>query len=630
MRLLTLKIESFKGIQSREIDPKGGNITICGENGTGKTTIVDAYYWLMSGKDSTLTDNPNVIPIGSTECMPTVTATFDMDGKTVTIRKVQRYKNKDGKESTTNQYIVNDVPMTERDFKAKLEEYGIDDRFLVMSHPDYLLKDTSKKGREYVRNKILFPMAQTLANKEIADKVQLPELSEKLDAYTVEEIEAMNRATLKRINDEIGKDNVIANARIDELSKELVEVDKDKAVKELEDAQEALEEAKREAKRNLDAIEESKVRILRLEMDRNALVASQNDEIGKKKRDLEESVFEIEKLLIKANNEAVNVKTEIEVKQETIKTCETRIKRLEEQIASAEKIAKEKADKVGDTCPVCGQKLPADKVEEIKNHALAMVQTDIGEYTVEKYEMEAVIDKTKQEIAELFAKRDEIAKRLKDHEKKIKAIRKEIDSIKIPDVKESQEYIQLTRQIEDIEHDIATLATEKGEDAEYKAHDRILDAELVVKKVENNDRIKAKIADIRSDIRQAEINRANAEKMLYQIECLNKAKNELLEESVNKHFGLVKWKLFRTLKNGNVEDACIPMIDGYEIGTANHGLSVLAKLDIVNGLSRFYGKDYPVFIDNAESLSDCTESRIDIGNQLITMKVTESKELEVM
>ena len=106
---------------------------------------------------------------------------------------------------------------------------------------------------------------------------------------------------------------------------------------------------------------------------------------------------------------------------------------------------------------------------------------------------------------------------------------------------------------------------------------------------------------------------------------LNKAKNEMLEKSVNKHFRLVKWKLFKTLKNGNYEDACIPIIDNFELGTStNKGREILAKLDIISGLSKFYGKNYPILLDNAESLSSVTVDRIDIDNQLIMFNVAEN------
>ena len=357
MQIKRLRISNFKGVSEKEITMKEKTV-ISGANGTGKTTIADAWYWLMSGKDSTLTDNPNIIPIGVTEANPTVEAVLDIDGKEVTVRKVQKYKNKDGKESTTNQYLVNEVPMTERDFKAKLEEYGIDDKFLVLSHPDYLLRDNSKKGREYVRNQILFPMAKKYTDADIAEKAECAELRAKLADYSVQEIEAMNKATLKRINDEIGKDNVIANARIDELTKMKVSVDAKTLTAKVEAASANLDAFYDREKSVKEQINTLKDEILRLQMDRNAFVTAQNGETDKKRREVDKTLIEKEKLQNQANNEAERLRSIISVKQETVASTEQRVEYLKKK---KEEAKAKKFDKKMTTCPTCGQEYPADR-----------------------------------------------------------------------------------------------------------------------------------------------------------------------------------------------------------------------------------------------------------------------------
>ena len=52
IKLKKLILENFKGIKELKID--FSNVTnIFGDNGVGKTTIFDAFTWLMFGKDST-------------------------------------------------------------------------------------------------------------------------------------------------------------------------------------------------------------------------------------------------------------------------------------------------------------------------------------------------------------------------------------------------------------------------------------------------------------------------------------------------------------------------------------------------------------------------------------------------
>ena len=95
--------------------------------------------------------------------------------------------------------------------------------------------------------------------------------------------------------------------------------------------------------------------------------------------------------------------------------------------------------------------------------------------------------------------------------------------------------------------------------------------------------------------------------------------------------GVVKWKLFKTLKNGNIEDACTPIVDGYEFGTStNKGREILAKIDIINSLSTYYDQIFPVFLDNAENLSAQTEARLNLVGQLVEFKVTDTERLNYL
>lgn len=115
------------------------------------------------------------------------------------------------------------------------------------------------------------------------------------------------------------------------------------------------------------------------------------------------------------------------------------------------------------------------------------------------------------------------------------------------------------------------------------------------------------------------------------LDLVSKRKNELLTDQVNSHFKLVKFRLFDYLKNGNVVDDCEPTIDGKSLKDHSNGaLRVLAKLDIVDGLQRFYGQNYPVFAEDFSLVTDNTECRIDMDCQLIKLVAEKGvKELKI-
>ena len=629
MKIKKLKITNFKGVSDQEISFADKTV-ISGENATGKTTIADAWFWLMTGRDSNLVDNPMVIPVGSTEANPMVEAELDIDSKPVTVRKIQTYKAKDGKESTTNQYLVNEVPMTERDFKAKLEEYGIDtEKFLVFSHPDYLLKDTSKKNREFIRNKILFPMSESKTDKELATKAKLKDLSAMLDNYTLQEIEAMQKATLTKIDKEIGKDNKIANVRIDELLRGKANLNEKEITSRFNDINLKIEQTELATKAFVEKQAEIKTEIMQKKFDLNAISTDLKAEAIKMQNELETMLVDARNELSQTERRKADIESMIEACKKAINDNANRAETLTKQ---NEQISASVFDESDLTCPMCGQTYPKNKVDEMrqrfkddKERRLKDIFDEIEELAVNSGERSAEYDGLKDELDEVIKYENEANGRVAD-------LIENIQNIVIPDAKDTDEYRQLSKEITKLEKSI-----EKIEEAVVKGKEevRVFEGEKNelagrVRLIERDKQTDERITEIRNDIKQAEINRANAEKILYQIDELNKVKNSSLEKSINKHFRLVKWRLFKTLKNGNYEDDCTPIIDDYELWKAtNKGREILAKLDIIDGLSRYYEQNYPVFLDNAESLSDITEDRINMNNQLVMFKVTEDKTLKI-
>ncbi len=52
MRLTRLTLRNFKGISEFILDAQGENVTVYCDNAAGKTTLFDAFTWLLFDKDS--------------------------------------------------------------------------------------------------------------------------------------------------------------------------------------------------------------------------------------------------------------------------------------------------------------------------------------------------------------------------------------------------------------------------------------------------------------------------------------------------------------------------------------------------------------------------------------------------
>ena len=639
-KIKSLHLENFKGVKSSTYQFDGKNASAIGQNGAGKTTIFTAYMWLMADKDSDLKSNPNIRPLDTEECTPRVEVVFDIDGKEVTTAKIQKCtikKSKSGGTETislSNSYEVNGVEYGERDFKKKMSEYGFDfDLFLPLSHPDVF---TSQKSSDM--RKILFGMASEKTDKEIAEMTDGAEdVAEMLANYTAEEVKAMQNATLRKIREEYGKDGEILRAKIEGMEQSKTDID----VAELELQKNALNEQISENKAKQEDIskefeEQQKASdgILKLKFELNDLQRKANEDLEKKCREITRKSDD----LITKKNDLVYSINDMKKDWSTLSDrLKTKQESLEKARAEYEKSISLEFDENSLICQYCGQDFPADEQERIK----ANFESN------KTKEIEAIKERgnsLNEEVKQIKFKMGDLEKLIKEKQEKYFSVEKELKELlkeeeKLPDsidISDRPEVQEIQRQIAEKE-----AAMNKGNSAEeirqqLKAEGEDLQSQLTeVEKqlalAQKNVEIDEQIVSLRKKQGEFEQNKANAEKILYQLDLVSKRKNELLTDQVNSHFKLVKFRLFDYLKNGNVVDDCEPMIDGKSLKDHSNGaLRVLAKLDIVDGLQRFYGKHYPVFAEDFSLVTENTECRIDMDCQLIKLVAEKGvKELRI-
>lgn len=126
----------------------------------------------------------------------------------------------------------------------------------------------------------------------------------------------------------------------------------------------------------------------------------------------------------------------------------------------------------------------------------------------------------------------------------------------------------------------------------------------------------------------------DAQTIIDLLDDLDKAKNEVLTNEINKHFNLVKWQLFEFAKNGGYKSTCIPTIDGKSILTtmSNKGNRIIGRIDICNSIQQISNVACPMWLDDAESLDSANQQKaVDmVDGQIIMLAVNDNEELEVM
>ena len=296
----------------------------------------------------------------------------------------------------------------------------------------------------------------------------------------------------------------------------------------------------------------------------------------------------------------------------------------------------EKIDEDKYICPTCHRELPEEEkenilsnFEEMKKQRLEFIVAEGEKASQAVKDKKKYIEDSKKEAEEYERKQEELLKRIEEFEKQLSELPESIDISDRPEVQE------INRQIAEKE-----AAMKKGNNAEeirqqLKAEGEDLQSQLIeVEKqlalAQKNIEIDEQIADLRKKQGEYEQNKANAERLLHQLDLVSQKKNTLLQDDINSHFKLVDFKLFDYLKNGEYKEVCIPTYKGKDMGiSTNTGLEILMKLDVIRGLQSFYNMYLPVFVDGAECLSESTMEQIKMDCQLILLKVTEDKELKV-
>lgn len=678
MILKSLHIENFKGVKDKTYE-FGKTTRVSGMNRRGKTTIGAAWYWLMSDKNYELVSNPNIRPDNIEDCIPTVTADVDVDGKEITLSKMQKRKvgkpdaNGVSKVMLINTYAINSVPKTERDFKAYLEELGVEfDKFLVCSHPNVFTKDLNQKKKQDEMRKNLFAMSSAKTDLEIAQmNKETADVAKLLESYKFEEIEAMNNASKRKAVEQL---DAIPNQII---GLEKAKVDVDVAEQELAKADLTRKIADLDSKiaNSGSTIGDLRNREMQLQFDMSGITQIMSREVTDKRRKLDNDISDAGRKVDDLKNQIQIVENQIKLNEKAISDADAERKALGVKY-NAEKAktfdeapyqfdeSKLVFDDSTTVCSLCGQKLPEDEIALIKSDfevrkiaakadAEEKLKADKASFEADKKaELNRLITlgtEKKNLIAELTEKNTELQKSmesLKKQEQETLVQKEELSKqlSQLPEEAEysqNEEYVKLKAEHNEVLAKIEKLESEGADSIvdELKAEksnlqEQLDDVNKIIAQAENNVRIDEQIADMQQKQREYGQAKADAEKILYQLKEVSKRKNELLVEEINQHFGIVRWKLFDFQKNGEYKEVCIPTVLDEETGiykvfgdTTNTGREIEAKIDICNSFQKFFNMYVPIFLDGAESINDEYVPAVDA--QLILLSVSEDKQLKV-
>lgn len=620
MILKRIKLLNFKGAQSREYFFDSHVVDIRGANKTGKTTLLDAFMWVLFGKNSvdqkdfsikTYDSDNNPIPKIPHE----VELTLGMDdGRDMVFRKslVEKWTKKKGvgnEEFTGNetQCFINEVPMQVTEYTKQISAIIDERKFKLVTNP---LHFNSMKWNDQlaILNELI----------DIFD-VNAP-LPDGVGQSNIEATKKVLAAKISKIKSELSQYEI----RIDEVRRGKPETSESldywQSHADISNAEiQKIADNKLSAIEAIDAENQSFIAAygeLTLLRKKSAEITNKINEGRATAERNHASIVEEKRIAASETQSKIEAeRNNYALIMREYKAAESSIEDLDKQI---EAVSNEKLIISDDKYKCYACKRPLDNVVDIETSITS-------NFNVYKSEKIAQLNLTREEYIVKnngrLAKLEEInttGTKLKAvHETQLKALEEVRQGAAMVD---NNKFIE---ELGDVNDKISTFALPEKKEYKSTEEDEAMLRDWKIKLQQEQLEIANHVACDKAEQRVDELMRqetatitelAKMEKDLNMIELYEKARKDILVSKINAQFEYVRFKLFEKLVNGGDEPTCVCLLGGVPFNDLNTASKIWAGIDIINTLSRHYNFWAPIWIDNRESTTNIPETASQIIN----------------
>lgn len=645
IRLKSLELINWKGATKLKVEFNNHNTVVLGTNETKKTTIADAYRWLLFDKNSQGDSQFGIKPLDKDNnekhhLNSIVTGIFIIDDKEVELTK-DYHEVWTKKRGTTQQkfsghttdHYIDEEPVKKSDYEDYINGIISEDIFKLITDPLYFNSQLHwEKQKE-----IIFSLVNEPDPGDIAAQAQVYYLVDNMGDKNPQQYQKILKSKMTRLNKKLEE---IPN-RIDEVQRGLsVEgLDYNSNLEELDDKLEKKKQKYRELQKEITEIQNNqdnfkKEQLIRLK-----------EKYSKHKEALTQRADKLlNKLRVEKNKKQVKIN---EIKKE-IDMLEDKIPRkkeaLQEQKDKKDELLQEQKDWEDKkftvkqkTCPECGQELPEDMIDEHRQDFNNKKANKLEDIKSKKEDVEGNINRLESVIENW---EDDI----KNKQEKLEPLQKEADKLeerinkgveyknKIVDG-ELEELEDINTEIKVIKKEIETQSEKPPEKLEtLKENLKEVDKEITeinkkIGKLESIEKAKKRIEELQEEAQRLSDKYEQLEKELYDTEKYIKQKIAMMEGDVNDLFSITRFKLFEEQVNGAIKTTCEALKDGIPYSDMNTGSKYQVGMDIINVLANHYEVQAPVFIDNRERIANLPE----IDSQTIHLIMSPKyKKLEIV
>ena len=646
IKLKSLILVNFKGVRNLEVVFTDQRTIISGDNGTGKTTIFDAFTWLLFGKDSTgrSDSNFNIKTIDPLTKKPilhlehSVTGVISVDGKEMKLQRnyVEKWIKPRGTTEETlknheTEFYLNDVKLaTKKEYESEVAAILTEDIFRMITNPFYFISLKVDAQKE-----LLFDMAGGISDDEVAAiKPEYIELLAQLSGRSLSQFSKEVAAKKKACNDVLA----VIPSQIDTARRLMPESEDWEALEiELQKKKQRLTEIDNQITDKSKINEQENQRKLEIQRTigdkRMSLVNRQNEIRASAGAERNEVMMKLKDLEYNHKSET----RDLELNRSSLSNCESEIQRIEDTLSvlrneyrkiNAETIQYPEGAFV---CPTCKRQLEVDDIEAKQNELLANFNQNKAKRLKENKDKGfSLVELKKKKEAE----RDSIISKIKESEDRIVLIEREIEVQKanmpeVPDVdamiKNDPTCISLNNEIADLNNQL-NIESKPVDVSELRFAKSSLDDNIqeLYKRLAKRDQIeraKKEIEELEEKRIQNNQAKADLEKWEFTVMSFQKDKDAKLIEKINSMFEVVSFSFVTEQLNGGEKLTCVCTVNGTPYPDVNTAGKVNAGLDIINAICKYKGVSAPIFIDNSESVNKI----IPTISQVINLVVSKDK-----
>lgn len=633
----------FYGKNTLDVD-FSDKTALLGQNEAGKSTVKLAIFDVLNlhdEKDREITGirphDESGVEIDDVDIVRAVT--FEIDGKEKTLKKVTRQKrNKKGEiTGSVTDYSINDVPYKMADYN----QY-INDNMAELGVLPFCLNAMTLLNKSQAEQRLaLASYFGTRTDEEICDMFpQFAELKPMFDDGDVDQLKKVCRGKLNGTGGRNGSKGLIKerddiSTAIDTIRSTRSYVDLAELEIQKKSYEPQLKEIEDKLADNNKFLEERQAiadGILQLKFKQSDMKREANTGNERKRSELTAQLHDFEQ-------QKSRLEADISSKEQSKETLERSVVQMKKELDDT-RVEWNKAkqlvfDEADTDCPMCGQKLPEDNIEALRNDFEARKKDNLEKITNKGNLLSGNIKTFESDIKTAEKDISDYRAELKEITEKHKIVKQEYEKVPTEvDMSANAEYVALTKENEEKEKSLSeenTFADIKRE-LEQERSELIRKISAVDTRIEdgnkNNQSIDNDIADKENERTNLNQQIADWERKLDLLKEFTRKKNELLQADVNKHLGFATAKLFRPLLNGDTEECCDFVYNGEAYArNLNHGARMLTEVDICRAFQKVAKVNFPIIIDDTESVDDWRIPQID--NQLILLKHTQDKELVI-